>query len=198
VIGVLVVAAALCALAPAGAQASWQAIDYAEGGWSALTGTVSFAYSQPAAGACPSAWYQPPSLTQTLHESSTAQAVVNFLPQGNGKYVGPLTVTVDGTEKCWWNGSGEWVPITVTISGTDRLGNTFSCSGLSGVWFRAEWSRDVDYYSVTTGGGTCSVDGVKLPGTAYSFETGTYAQTASSGDGPTSGNLTGMLQISDY
>jgi hypothetical protein len=181
----LIVAAALWASAPA--QASWGPIDYAQGGYGALTGTVTFAYSQPAAGSCPSVWWRPAPLELSLHESATAQMVVNYL---QGRYVGPVTITVDGTQQCFYE--TEWVPSTVTISGTDRLGDTFACSGLSGVWFLFDGSGD---YSVTTGGGTCSLNGVALPGTASTYETGAFIQTAGSGNAPTSGNVTGALSV---
>jgi hypothetical protein len=179
----------LLAMLPAGAQASWGPINYTQGGYGSLTGTVTFAYSQPAAGSCPSYSWRPAALDQTLHESATAQAVVNY-PQG--RYVGPVTITIDGTQHCFYE--SEWVPITVAVSGTDRLGDTFACSGLSGVWFLFAGTD----YSVTTGGGTCSVNGAVLPGTGYSYETGAFRQTARSGDGPTAGDVAGALSISDY
>jgi hypothetical protein len=177
---------------PAAAQASWGPINYTQGATGAVTGTVTFAYSAPPVGACPSVSWWPAAAAQRLHESATAQVVVNY-PQG--RYVGPVTITVDGTEKCWYQGSGEWVPSTVAVSGTDRLGDTFACSGLSGVWFLFA-NND---YSVTAGGGTCSLNGVPLPGKSNSyFETGAFTQTGSSGNEPTSGDVTGALSLDNY
>ncbi|MGH2955498.1 MAG: hypothetical protein ACRDL6_00685 [Solirubrobacterales bacterium] len=178
----------LAALAwPAGAHAAY---DYTKGANGALSGTVTFGYSEPPEGSCPSVWWQPAPLEQSLRESATAELVANF---AEGHYAGPVTITVEGTMQCFYG--TEWVPSTISLSGTDRLGNTFACGGLRGIWFLFSAAD----YSVTAGGGSCSLNGAVLSGprTSY-YETGAFVKTESSESRPTSGQVSGAVFVSNY